>query len=70
MINVVVRDRDGKYVMLQQSKYGIAGESYAVVGGYVQAGESAIQAARREVLEELDMECAEVKGLGTYRTDA
>ena len=74
MINVLVEDADSKdFVLFRQAKYAIPGETLALLGGYVEPAESPLQAAKREVLEELHMECAEMVALGNgqgFRTDA
>lgn len=59
-VNVIVQTLEGRYVVFRQSKYAIPGETLSPVGGFVDAGESPLTAAKREVLEEL--------GLGSRRT--
>jgi 8-oxo-dGTP pyrophosphatase MutT (NUDIX family) len=59
-VNVVVHTLEGRYVVFRQRKYAVPGETLSPVGGFVDAGESPVAAARREVLEEL--------GLGSRRT--
>ena len=59
-VNVIVQTLEGNYVVFQQRKYAIPGETLSPVGGFIDAGESPLAAAKREVLEEL--------GLGSRRT--
>eukprot|EP00667_Euglena_gracilis_P020337 EG_transcript_21994 len=67
-VNILV-EQDGAFLVFRQRKYGLEGESLAVVGGMIEAGESAEQAAHRELLEEMGLETAELVPLGRYRTD-
>jgi ADP-ribose pyrophosphatase YjhB (NUDIX family) len=79
-INVLVeRAEDGKFLVLEQTKYGIDGSTYAVVGGLIetaieqqqkQGGESPLQAAQRELQEELGMVATNWVELGAYRAAA
>mmetsp|Transcript_30480 Transcript_30480/g.59547 ORF Transcript_30480/g.59547 Transcript_30480/m.59547 type:complete len:205 (-) Transcript_30480:62-676(-) len=69
MVNCMVEDEDGKFLMYRQEKYGFKGDSLAPVGGYLNAGESGLDGCKREVLEEMGMECSSFRQLGTYRTD-
>ena len=45
------------------------GETLAVIGGIIEPGETAEQAARRELLEEMQLETSDLVFLGRYRTD-
>jgi ADP-ribose pyrophosphatase YjhB (NUDIX family) len=83
-INVLVeRAEDGKFLVLEQTKYGIDGSTYAVVGGLIETeikqqqqqqqgegGESPLQAAQRELQEELGMVATNWVELGAYRAAA
>jgi ADP-ribose pyrophosphatase YjhB (NUDIX family) len=81
-INVLVeRAEDGKFLVLEQTKYGIDGLTYAVVGGLIETaieqqqgggggGESPLQAAQRELQEELGMVATNWVELGAYRAAA
>lgn len=79
-VNVLVREKakdiinatNGSFVVFQQTKYAIDGESLAVVGGFIEHLESAEEAALREVREELNLSCDNSKliSLGKYRADA
>jgi ADP-ribose pyrophosphatase YjhB (NUDIX family) len=58
------------FVLFRQRKYGYDGESFAVVGGAVEELETPVDAARREIHEELGLQnCANVVGFGSYRVD-
>ncbi len=43
---------EGKYVLVEQSRYGIDAPSLELAGGIVDPGETPVEAARRELLEE------------------
>jgi ADP-ribose pyrophosphatase YjhB (NUDIX family) len=61
-----------RFLVFEQTKYALEDRtSLAVVGGIIEpgGGESAEDAARREVREELGAECSRYKFLGRYRTD-
>lgn len=68
-INVVVQEqKTGKFVIFRQTKYAIPGPpTLAVVGGFLEPGETSLDAARRELKEELQMESEEWVSLGKYR---
>jgi len=60
-VNVIVQTLEGnRFVVFQQKKYAIPGETMSPVGGFIDLGESPLVAAKREVLEEL--------GLGSRQT--
>jgi 8-oxo-dGTP pyrophosphatase MutT (NUDIX family) len=59
-VNVVVKDLNGKLIFMRQKKYGLTGTTLSPVGGMIDDGETAFEAAKREVLEEL--------GMGSRRT--
>ena len=53
-----------KYLILEQSKYALDDPSLAIVGGIVERDENHLDAAKREVLEEMDVTCLRWKFLG------
>mmetsp|Transcript_23380 Transcript_23380/g.50618 ORF Transcript_23380/g.50618 Transcript_23380/m.50618 type:complete len:236 (+) Transcript_23380:94-801(+) len=59
-VNIIIQTLEGRFVVFQQKKYGIPGETLSPVGGFIDANESPLTSAKREVLEEL--------GLGSRRT--
>lgn len=75
-INVLVEDEtqpgeERRFLIFEQSKYALEGRlSMAIVGGIIEPGEDAEDAARREVAEEMrGMHCEEFHSLGRFRTD-
>lgn len=68
-INVVVQTEAGQFLCFRQTKYAVAGSSLAVVGGYLDPGESPLVAAQRELLEETGYQAAEWIELGHYPVD-
>jgi ADP-ribose pyrophosphatase len=68
-INVLAVTPEGRYVVFRQGKYGLEGESLAVVGGYIEPGEDPLEAARRELHEETGYAAPEWISLGSYRVD-
>ena len=74
-INVLVQDPnsssdDPSFLILKQTKYALSSqESLAVVGGIIEPDEEALDAAKREVDEELHVTCNSWIPLGMYRTD-
>lgn len=50
---MAVYTKEGKFLLFQQRKYAIPGETLSPVGGFIDPGESPFDAARREVIEEL-----------------
>jgi len=68
-VNVVVVDKQDRFIMLQQSKYGVEGTSIAPVGGFIESGEDPLKAAKRETQEELGYEAPRWIQLGSFRVD-
>ena len=75
-INVLVEAWDGddqtndkRYVVFKQTKYAYSGDSLAIVGGIIEPSEEPQAAARREVQEEMNVNCERLVSLGKYRTD-
>ena len=75
-INVLVeawddddQTNDKRYVVFKQTKYAYSGDSLAIVGGIIEPSEEPQAAARREVQEEMNVNCERLVSLGKYRTD-
>ena len=68
-INVVAVTEDEYFICFRQVKYGIQGDTLAVVGGYVNEGEEPLAAAKRELLEETGYEAPDWLSLGSYLVD-
>ncbi|KAL3938555.1 MAG: hypothetical protein SGBAC_006556 [Bacillariaceae sp.] len=69
IIALVHEAETGKYILFRQKKYAIPGPpTLATVGGLIEPGEEPLEAAKRELKEELQMECKDWVALGTYRT--
>jgi ADP-ribose pyrophosphatase len=68
-VNVLAVTPEGQYLVFRQQKYGLEGESLAPVGGYIEPGEAALDAARRELLEETGYAAEDWQLLGTFRVD-
>jgi ADP-ribose pyrophosphatase len=61
---------DDRFLSFRQTKYAIAGETLAAVGGYIEPGEEPLAAAKRELREETGYESPDWIELGTYAVDA
>ena len=68
-INVVVITEDDRFLCFRQTKYAVEGTFLALVGGYIDAGESPLAAAQRELLEETGYQARDWMSLGSYRVD-
>ena len=69
-VNVLVSDKDGNFLVLEQTKYAIAGTTLAVVGGLVEKGEDPLHTAIRELQEELGMISSHWVPLNSYTAAA
>ena len=69
-INVVAVTEAGQFLCFRQTKYAVAGETLAPVGGYLEPGEEPLAAAKRELLEETGYEAESWQALGSYWVDA
>lgn len=69
-VNVVVQDENGDFLCFRQVKYGVEGESLALIGGYLETDENPLDAAKRELLEETGYSASDWDSLGAFRVDA
>jgi 8-oxo-dGTP pyrophosphatase MutT (NUDIX family) len=68
-VNVLAVTEEGAFLVFRQVKYALEGTSLAPVGGYLDADEGPLAAARRELLEETGHEASRWTPLGTYVVD-
>lgn len=68
-VNVVALTPDKRFILFEQVKYGLQGVSLAPVGGYIDPGEDALVAAKRELLEETGHQADQWRSLGSFRVD-
>jgi ADP-ribose pyrophosphatase len=66
---VVATTDDDKFLCFRQTKYAVQGTTLAPVGGYLEAGEDPLEAARRELLEETGYQSDTWIKLGHYVVD-
>lgn len=58
---------EDKYLLFHQIKYGLEKPAYAAVGGLFEKGETPVECATRELLEETGLVAEELVDLGRYR---
>jgi ADP-ribose pyrophosphatase len=68
-VNVAAITEAGSFLCFRQVKYGIEGTSLAPVGGFMEANETPLAAAQRELREETGYEATDWINLGQYRVD-
>lgn len=68
-INVVVETEAGNFLCFRQRKYAVEAPMLALVGGYIEAGEEPLVAAKRELREETGYISDEWLDLGRYVVD-
>jgi len=68
-INVTAVTEEGLFLCFRQTKYSVDGVSLAVVGGYLEPGEDALEAAKRELREETGYEASTWLALGRFPVD-
>jgi len=69
-VNVLAITAEQKILCFRQTKYALDGLSLAPVGGYLDAGEDGLTAAKRELLEETGYHSDNWIPLGQYVQDA
>ena len=69
-VGIVALTEDGKFILERQYKHGVRGVSLMIPGGAIDAGESPLEAAKRELKEETGYEADQWEDLGTYTVDA
>ena len=67
---VVAVDEQERFLVFEQTKYASPGITLAPVGGYIQPGEAPLDAAKRELLEEMGCRSDNWIDLGCFATDA
>jgi len=68
-VNILPITTEGEFICFRQEKYGIPKPCLAAVGGYLEAGEDPLKAAKRELLEETGMRAGRWVSLGKYQID-
>jgi ADP-ribose pyrophosphatase len=68
-INVLVETATGQFLVFQQVKYGFPDGTLALIGGYIEPGETPLVAAQRELSEETGYQADEWVQLGSYLAD-
>jgi ADP-ribose pyrophosphatase len=68
-VNVVAVTEEGAFLCFRQTKYGLQGDTLAIIGGYLNPGEDPLAAAQRELREETGCEAPEWISLGHYLVD-
>jgi ADP-ribose pyrophosphatase len=70
-VSIAPLTAEGRFLCFRQTKYALQGtSSLAAVGGYLEAGESPIDGAKRELREETGYEATTWVDLGSYVVEA
>lgn len=68
-INVIAYTTQQTFLLFRQTKYGLAGDTLALIGGYLNPGEAPLAAAQRELQEETGYQAPEWLELGHFLVD-
>lgn len=68
-VNIVAITEENTFLCFRQTKYAVAGETLAIVGGYLNEGETPLAAAQRELREETGYEAGDWIDLGRFSVD-
>jgi 8-oxo-dGTP pyrophosphatase MutT (NUDIX family) len=66
---VLPMTNEGKFLCFRQTKYAVEGTSLAPVGGMLESNEEPINAAKRELVEEMGYESSNWVNLGSHILD-
>jgi ADP-ribose pyrophosphatase len=66
---VLAATEDGEFLCFRQTKYAVDGTSLAPVGGMLEPDEAPLDAAKRELLEEMGYEAPQWVNLGSHILD-
>lgn len=69
-VNVLVINEQGEALILEGYKHGVGRSNWQVVGGYLEADENPMEAAKREVLEETGYVSDDWRHLSSFVMDA
>lgn len=68
-VNVVAVTKEQDFLCFRQTKYAVEGSTLAITGGYIEAKESPLEAAKRELLEETGYAADAWQPLGSFSVD-
>lgn len=68
-INVIPMTPEGEVVLVEQYRYGLEAPTLEIPGGMIDEGETATEAARRELREETGYVAEELESLGRVSTN-